>query len=474
MMFYLKIALVIISVTLGSEITRAQEPDDLVAPEPSGVDSENTANWEHYSVLVPSSNTTARGEDLVDAEVASGLVETELTPDVFTHARIDLADLRLFSASGTALPYALRTLSPASVRDVIETTEFNRLEQADGVQELTLELPADVPQHNEVQIKTTGGQFRRPVEVDGSDDGQQWRRLVAANLIRFEKGDQKIDVSSLSYPDSRMRYVRIRIEPDPQLETAEGSHEQFKIDQANVLRTLELEGERSVWAAEVGPREPTRVYGGAGSSWIIDLQADHVPCDRIEVGIANREFVREVQIQAEQPSNILGQPVFVPLYSSDEMTWRRRVGEVPVAMTISFPEVRTGRLRLLVVDYRNVPLQIQSVKVSGAKRQVLAEIPSELKEELRLYYGNPLADAPNYDFARNLPAKVQPPPASAALSESMVNPNFVPPPLPFTERYPWLVYAVLGSACVALMLIVVSLAKQAVHIHDSAGATVSK
>lgn len=77
-MFYLKIALVIISVALGSQITRAQEPDDLV-----------------------------------DAEVASGLVETELKPDVFTHARIDLADLRLFSASGTALPYALRTLSPA-------------------------------------------------------------------------------------------------------------------------------------------------------------------------------------------------------------------------------------------------------------------------------------------------------------------------------------------------------------------------
>jgi hypothetical protein len=271
-----------------------------------------------------------------------------------------------------------------------------------------------------------------------------------------------------------MRYVRIRIEPDPQLETAEGASEGFKIEEANVLRTLELEGERSVWAAEVGPREPTRVYGAAGSSWIIDLQADNVPCDRIDVEIANREFVREVQIQAEQPSNILRQPVFVPLYSSDEMTWQRRVGEVAEPMTLRFPEVRTRRLRLMVVDYRNVPLQIQSVKVSSSKRQVIAEMPSDLNEELRLYYGNPLADAPNYDFARNLPAKVQPSPAPAALSEGVVNPDFVPPPLPFTERYPWLVYVVLGTACVSLLLIVMSLARQAVNIYDSAGATASK
>lgn len=487
-MFYLKIALVIISVILSLPIVRAQESDNLVVREEtaftevarpnggaeSGVELEAPASWEYYSVLVPTLDTPTPVDDVVGAAGGGGLVEVALTPDVFTHARIDLADLRLFTTSGIALPYALRTLSPTSVRDVIETTEFNRLELADGVQELTLELPAEVPQHNEVQIKTTGDQFRRPVAVDGSEDGQQWRRLVAANLIRFEKGDQKINVSSLTYPDSRMRYVRIRIEPDPQLETAEGAPEGFKIEEANVLRTLELEGERSVWAAEVGPREPTRVYGAAGSSWIIDLQADNVPCDRIDVEIANREFVREVQIQAEQPSNILRQPVFVPLYSSDEMTWQRRVGEVAEPMTLRFPEVRTRRLRLMVVDYRNVPLQIRSVKVSSSKRQVIAEMPSDLNEELRLYYGNPLADAPNYDFARNLPAKVQPSPAPAALSEGVVNPDFVPPPLPFTERYPWLVYVVLGTACVSLLLIVMSLARQAVNIYDSASATASK
>ncbi len=205
------------------------------------------------------------------------LIEMKLGPDVFSHARTDLADLRLFTGSGNAHPYALRVLAKKSVRDVVPTKEFNRLEQENGSQELTLELPSDEYQHNEVQVETTGSNFRRAVEVDGSSDGQTWRSLNAGHLIHFEYGDQKINMTSIEYPDSRFRFVRVRVQPDLDPESTDTAVDEFSISSVKVLRTVELPGERSEWPVVVGPREPTRVYGAPGSAWMIDLNGMNVP-----------------------------------------------------------------------------------------------------------------------------------------------------------------------------------------------------
>ena len=51
---------------------------------------------------------------------------------------------------------------------------------------------------------------------------------------------------------------------------------------------------------------------------------------------------------------------------------------------------------------------------------------------------------------------------------SMPNPTYRPPPLPWTERRPGLVYAVLGLASAALLVILGLLARDAVRRHDSA------
>ncbi len=88
------------------------------------------------------------------------------------------------------------------MRDEVPTKEFNRLEQENGSRELTLELPSDEYQHNEVQVETSGKSFRRAVEVDGSSDGQTWRSQNTGHLLRFEYGDQKIDVTSIDYPEA--------------------------------------------------------------------------------------------------------------------------------------------------------------------------------------------------------------------------------------------------------------------------------
>ena len=46
------------------------------------------------------------------------------------------------------------------------------------------------------------------------------------------------------------------------------------------------------------------------------------------------------------------------------------------------------------------------------------------------------------------------------------NPTYVPPPPTLNEKMPWLVYVVLGVACLVLLAILVSLANQAIRRHD--------
>lgn len=451
----------------GVDAIEAIAEDELNIPAESA-EVELPSQWQYFMPIAipPYSETEPVGNNLPP------LVDAILGPDVFSHARTDLLDLRIFNSTGEAQPYALRTLSPKSIREVIAATEFDRLEPDDGPHELTLELLPESVEHNEIQIVLTGEDFRRAVEVEGSDDGkQQWRRLVAANLIRFTDGNQKINVQSLVYENSRLKFIRVKVQPDPNPDDPDNDADTFKISEVKVLRTVDVPGERIVWDAIVSKREPTRVYGSPGSTWTIDLQGSNVPCDLIQVEVEDNEFVRDVELQIEQPVGPLGQMAFVGLDASDNISWQRKLGDPKRAMKLSFPEVQASRLRLRVADYRNAPLTIRSVKVSASARQVVFARPTPPETNLRLFFGNPMAELSRYDFARNLPEN---PIISvrAGLQPTVENADFVPPPKPFTERFPWLIYGVLGSVAVALLLVIANLARAAISIHDADSAEV--
>lgn len=452
----------VLLLSLFAAVAHSQEELDSKADEPTSNAEEATpeiqARWEYF---VPVPIPAAKADD------SPTLVDLILGKEVFAHARPDLADLRLYDTTGKTIPYSLRYRRPQTIREHVTATEFNRDEPDDGPSELTLDLQRDDIQYNEIKIVTAGTDFRRAVEVEGSEDGKTWRQLVAANLIRFEHEKQKIDLDSLTFADSRFRFVRVRVHPDPLRVTANKKQEHVRITEASVVRHVEDPGERLTQQATLQPREPGRTYGAPGSVWIIDLGGNNVPCDRIEADIADSEFARDIMIEAEYPTGPLGQLRFTYVAMTGETLWQRKPGEPKKPLLATFEEVQTRRLRLHVTDYRNPPLSIRSIKFSGPARQVVFARPSSEAGEPQLFFGNPNAELPNYDFARNLPAKLAPPPARTELKAATRNPNFVPPPQPFTERFPWLIYVVLGSVSAVLAGVIVSLSRAAIAIHDA-------
>lgn len=412
--------------------------------------NESPIHWQYVAPIKIPANSTGEW------------VDTILTPEIFDGARYDLHDLRVYTDSGAEVPYALRVLSKRSERQALDAREFNRTEGPDQSSELTLDLGEDKLEHNALEIHLPGQNYRRLLNIEGSDDGEQWRPLHEQPVIDVRRGTKVLVDQTIEYPLSRYRYLRMKLFRDPLSdETA------VPISEVKVLRTVEVPGEFLTLNAVVGKREAVPTDRGPGSRWACQLGGDLTPVSSIEVTIADTEFVRNYSIEAGGPENS-----GTPFQTIATGVWRRRAGEPTKPLLSEFPEARAARLRIIVTDNRNPPLQIEQIKFTADARQIVIA-SRQPGESHQLYFGNPEAEDPSYDFARNLPTTLTPEPVRAEIGTRAANPIYEPEPLPVTERWPWLIYVVLSFACVVLATIALSLSRAAIAAHDSANPAMS-
>ena len=88
---------------------------------------------------------------------------------------------------------------------------------------------------------------------------------------------------------------------------------------------------------------------------------------------------------------------------------------------------------------------------------------------MSLYCGNPEVHLPQYDYERNLGNRVIIPEGRITVGTIQQNPAYLPPPAPLSERFPWLIYLVLGMVTAVLAYVISSVARTAIAIHDAAG-----
>jgi hypothetical protein len=416
------------------------------AAQADGSTAESRRDWEFYSEV-----------KLPDAD-DSPWCDFVLGPSVFDKSGLDLGDLRLYDAAGREVPYALRVRRTQAERQAIAAREFNRTPGPDGSREVSLDLGDNPPPHNEIELVTPGTRFRRPVQVEGSADNNEWRVLIErAYLLRFDHGKDSLNVRRLGYADSRFRYLRVRVFPDPEVD-----REPVELADVKAFRTVDVPGETFSVPATVGAREDVMGDGGPGSAWILDLGATNVPCETLRVHVGDTEFVRNYRVESLGPVGTVRR--FNPSISNGE--WSRRAGEPLAPLEAKFGEQPITRFRLIVTDNRNQPVTIDRAEAVGSARQIVFA-RSGVQSPVRLYFGNPRAEPPNYDFARQLPARLDPAPARLTHADRQVNPDYVPPPKPLTERWPWLIYVVLSAAALVLTGLLVQLARTAIAEHDA-------
>jgi hypothetical protein len=233
-----------------------------------------------------------------------------------------------------------------------------------------------------------------------------------------------------------------------------------------VMMAVRAKGELTTWAVTVPPYQLLRAQGAPASAWTIDL-GGRVPCDRLSLEVDDESFSRPFQIEAiDDPQNIR-------LVASGELT--RRIGEERRPLLITFDkEERAHKLRLLINDYSNQMLSISSIKAAAPARQLVFELKEAAAQPLRLFFGNPKATPPHYDFEKEVPERLRPEPVRSEVGAVVQNPDYRPEPLPLTERIPWLIYVVLAASCLALAMILISLARASLRAQPQQTASNSK
>ncbi len=378
-----------------------------------------------------------------------------LTNEVFGEARTDLADLLLRDDNGGDVPYALRVRRERQEQRPLEARQFNRGKQADRSFELSLDLGRPHAEHNLIEILTKGDDFRRRVRIEGSDNGEDWRLLAEDWLVHFPVRDRPpIDSNRLTYPPCRYRYLRVRVLPD--LSKPDDLPE---IASISVFHTVAIPGEYRTLTAVLRPREADKTPYGPGSAWSIDLGADSVPCEMLSLAIDDDAFARHYDLESIAPEGM------TRIIAQGEL--RRLPGSKHEAIEIHFTETTAHLLKLRVTDYRNPPLDLKSVQYTAPAREVIFARGRDLAWPLRLYVGNPRAAAPHYDFAAGLAEVVRPAPDRATIGPRAANPAYRPEPKPWTERWPWVIYVVLGTASLVLLILLGLLAREAVSRRDA-------
>ncbi|HEV7473523.1 MAG TPA: DUF3999 family protein [Pyrinomonadaceae bacterium] len=386
----------------------------------------------------------------------TGTYDVWLPLEVMDKSREDLADLRLYDAGGHEIPYALRIRRGVEDNREVAVSGFN--EATTGLtSELSLDQGENAGEHNEVEVETGGTNFRRRVDLEGSDSGKEWRTLRAGGMIlNFESEGRSVVMNRVSYPTSRYRYLRVRVFAD---EVAEKKAPE--ITNVKVVMGIHQPGELATWEVTAPSHELLRNHGAPASSWTIDL-GGRVPVDRLALEIGEESFSRPFQLEE------ISDPQNIRLLASGELT--RRIGDGRRPVTIAFDnEEYARRLRLLITDYSNQTLSITAIKASAPARQLVFELKQADAKPLRLFFGNPNAIAPHYDFEKDLPAKLVAPPTHSDVGSVVRNPDYVPEPLPLTERIPWLIYLVLAASSIALALILLSLARTTLNTAPAPG-----
>ena len=314
---------------------------------------------------------------------AQPLVPLELTVEALDAARQDHADLRLYDAAGGEVPYALRIRREIHESEAFEAQEINRGELG-AAAEVTLDLGPSPAPHNELEIDTAGDGFRRRVTVEGSEDGERWLRLAGdAILFRFASQGRGVDQRRVEYPQSDYRYLRVRVEADRQIES-----QAPEIRAVTVRRLTRAAGVDVRFPAGYPVREAGRDQGRPASIYRFEL-GGRVPLHGLDLPVAQTPFSRPYRLEAEAGAGRR------PLLASG--TLRSEAEEGPAEIELRFEEQFAARLVLTVVDDRNPPLEIFGGSAVSAARQILFD-GEGLALPLRLYYGNPDASPPHYDF----------------------------------------------------------------------------
>jgi hypothetical protein len=383
---------------------------------------------------------SARRAIVLPALAGRGFVEVALDAEIYARAAPELADLRVREPGGAEVAYVLRRHEQPERRTARELRTLDLVVTPEARTRFVLDAGDGASVHHgvELRIDARGRSFRVPVRVETSLDRRQWDLARAAGFIYDVTGESRAADTTVTYPPSTARWLRVSIDPvDRQAVVVTGAairldtpaaREEEPVAVAVVERTDDTPRKRSRLTLDLGGRRPI---------------------DRLELDVVDRNFHRVVLVEA----------------GDDRQQWRW-VGSAAVSAletprvrerhtTVRVPETAARYLRLTIDNHDARPLEIAGVRAAAVRRGLVFEaVPGG---EYVLDYGNARATAPRYDLGPAVRSL-----GGERLAQATLGPPVtLPPPgrAPWLDAQPVVMWSAMAVAVLALGALLFRLAR---------------
>jgi Protein of unknown function (DUF3999) len=346
------------------------------------------------------------------------LLAITLDADIFAASQEDLADVRLRDAKGEFIPYLLRKRQTTQGRSV-RTTWPARNPAArpldDGGLEITVHLDEDAKHSRPtgLTIITPLRNFKQRVRVSTSADGARWEPAGEGSVIFDYSRYMDVRSDSVFFPESDRRHFRIvidnvTVEQESELlaltRRLQGAKEIDRTEQATIDRRPFRIERVDFWRDE----QQERVTGDEKAPYamtefratedqekrrtIIVVETRRQPLIALQLETPDRNFSRHAVVEVEMVQGVTKrwQPIGATTLSRVEFKDRKRE-----ELSISFPESRHARYRVVIDNRDSPPLTVGGIKAEGNVYEILYLAAPGRRDQL--IYGAVDAQRATYD-----------------------------------------------------------------------------
>jgi hypothetical protein len=367
----------------------------------------------------------------LDVKETSGYAAVRINRGFYERTAAGFADLRLFGPAGTESSYLLRELHPARPDPAVQSELLDLVRTSMGQLQFVLDFGIAPPIHNRIVLDTAEPDFRRPVLIESSLDRTTWDLVRTAAILRFQQDGQSLESLHIDYPDSARRYLRVTVDSwkDPK-----------SLISAKAQRTASPNAEDWESLASATP-EVSQLSDPKSTRFEFSYPFGLLNETRLVIATPSKEFYRSAAVS----------------HSGGGQTWAssgsRVLYRVPGAeeLAIRAQSVNTAHIRLDVFDADSQPIEITTIHLQAPAREIV--FPISGAGSYTFYLGLAGAAAPSYDLESILDRGTGIRPISLTVPSWESNPAYIPPserPKPFTERFPWLLPAVVVLAVAAM------------------------
>lgn len=383
--------------------------------------------WEKYAEI-DASNVMGRGS------LAGVYLEPQQLGNV--SAITPFADLRVVTDRKEEVPWQIIPRKPEKQTEEVPARMLNLSSSGAGETWLELLIGKQAPRVNAVEIITSDTDFSRQVQVLGSPDGKNWNTIRTDGVIFDINRGEKLHHTRITFPQASFRHLALKI--------ADNDAPPLSIADVKALQESDLQGETYTVR---GKTENPQVSAANKESSVVVRMNTVFPLDRLVIATEERNFQRSVEVQVKRGNGDWQRWAQGTIFNFDTPTMHES------QLAIDMPEIAAREFRLVFRNLDSPPLSIAGVNGEGYRRLLVFKQQPERK--LYLFWGNPLAQRPRYDLD-GIIAKQKPDELPMAhIGQPQPNTKFAGSTarLPFTERYRYLLYAVVAMAIAGLLLV---------------------